>query len=93
MKFSGGPVVKALCFDLSGHEFDSWLDFPGGSAGKESPCNSGDLGLIPELGRSPGKGKGYPLQYSGLGNSMDRIVHGVGKSQTGLSDFHFRLHI
>ena len=86
-------MVKALCFDLSGHEFDSWLGFPGGSAGKESPCNSGDLGSIPGLGRSPGKGKGYPLQYSGLGNSMDHIVHGVGKSQTGLRDFHFHLHI
>ena len=45
--------------------------FPGGSAGKESACNAGDLGLIPGLGRSPGEGKGYPLQYSGLKNSMD----------------------
>ena len=62
--------------------------FPGGSAGKESPCNVGDLGLIPELGRSLGEGKGYPLQYSGLENSTDCIVHGVAKSQTGLSDFH-----
>ena len=42
------------------------LGFPGGSAGKESACNAGDLGSIPGLGRSPGKGKGYPLQYSGL---------------------------
>ena len=42
----------------------------------------GDLGLIPGLGRSPGEGKGYPLQYSGLENSMDCIVHGVAKSQT-----------
>ena len=48
-----------------------------GSAGKESACNAGDLGLIPGLGRSPGEGKGYPLQYSGLENSMDYIVHGV----------------
>ena len=63
--------------------------FPGGSAGKESTCNAGDLGLIPGLGRSPGEGKGYPLQYSGLENSMDYIVHGVAKSQTQLSDFHF----
>ena len=53
-----------------------------GLAGKESACNAGDLGLIPGLGRSPGEGKGYPLQYSGLGNSMDCIVHGVTKSQT-----------
>ena len=49
----------------------------------------GDLGLIPGLGRSPGEGKGYPLQYSGLENSMDCIVHGVTKSQTQLSKFHF----
>jgi len=51
------------------------LDFPGGSAGKESTCNEGDLGSIPGLGRSPEEGKGYPLQYSGLGNSMDGIVY------------------
>ena len=58
-----------------------------GSAGKESACNAGDLGSIPGLGRSPGKGNGYPLQYSGLENSMDRgawwaTVHGVTKSHT-----------
>ena len=47
------------------------LGFPDGSAGKESACNEGDLGLIPGLGSSPGGGKGYPLQYSGLENSMD----------------------
>ena len=47
------------------------------------------LGLIPGLGRSPGEGKGYLLPYSGLENSMDCIVHGVAKSQTRLSDFHF----
>ena len=52
-------------------------------------CNVGDLGSIPGLGRSPGEGKGYPLQYSGLENSMDCIVHGVAKSWTRLSDFHF----
>ena len=46
------------------------LGFPCGSAGKESACNVGDLGLIPGLGRSPGEGKGYLLQYSGLENSM-----------------------
>ena len=61
----------------------------GGSAGKESTCSAGDLGSIPGLGRSPGEGKGYPLQYSGMENSMDCIVHGVTKSQTGLSDFYF----
>ena len=62
--------------------FKSFMGFPGGSAGKESACNVGDLDLIPGLGRSPGEGKGYPLQYSGLENSMDCIVHGVAKSQT-----------
>ena len=66
-----------------------FLGFPGGSAGKESACNVGDLGLIPELGRSPGEGKGYPLQHSGLENSMDCMVHGVAKSWTQLSNFHF----
>ena len=50
--------------------------FPCGSAGKESSYNVGDLGLIPELGRSSGGGKGYPLQYSGLENSMDYTVLG-----------------
>ena len=63
------------------------MEFSGGSAGKEFACNAGDLGLIPGLGRSPGEGKGYPLQYSGLENSMDCIVHGVAKSRTRLSDF------
>ena len=52
-----------------------------------------DLGLIPGLGRSPGEGKGYPLQYSGLENSMDCIVHGVAKSCTCLSDFSFHLEV
>ena len=59
-----------------------FLGFPYGSAGKESTCNVGDLGSIPGLGRSPGKWKGYPVQYSDLENSMDYIVHGVAKSQT-----------
>ena len=59
-------------------------------AGKESACNAGDLGSIPWLGRSPGEGKGYPLQYSGLENSMENsMVLRVAKSQTRLSDFHF----
>ena len=61
---------------------------PGGSAGKESTCNVGNLGSIPGLGRSPGEGKSYPLQYSGLENCMDCTVHGVTKSCTWLSDFH-----
>ena len=92
------PSVRRLCFD-------SWvgkipwrrdrlptpvfLGFPCGSAGEESACNTGDLGLIPGFGRSPGEGKGYPLQYSGLENSMDCIVHGVSKSRTWLRDFDF----
>ena len=78
------------------YQFDSWIEkihwrrdrlpspvflgFPGDSAGKESACNAEDLGLIPGLGRSPGEGKGNPLQYSGLENSMDCIVLGVAKS-------------
>ena len=64
------------------------LRFPDSSVHKESTCNAGDLGSIPGLGRSPGEGKGYPLQYSGLENSMDCIVRGVAKSQTPLSDLH-----
>ena len=56
--------------------------FPGGSAGKESACNAGDLDLILGLRISSGEGKGCPLQYSGLENSMDCIVHGVTRSQT-----------
>ena len=84
-------------------QFDSWvrkicwrrdrlptpvsLGFPGGSAGKESACNAGDLGSMPGLGRSPGEGNGNPLQYSGLENPMDRgalwaIDYGVAKSRT-----------
>ena len=56
--------------------------FPGDSGGNESACHVGDLGLIPGSGRCPGGGKGYPLQYPGLENSMDCIVHGVSKSRT-----------
>ena len=67
------------------------IDFTGGSDGKESTCNVGDLGLIPGLGRSPGGGHGNPLQYSSLENPHDRgawwaTVHGVAKSCTQLSD-------
>ena len=70
--------------------------FPGfhcGSAGKESACKVGDPGLIPGLGRSPGERNGYPLQYSDLENSMDCIVHGVARSQTWVSNFHFHISI
>ena len=62
-----------------------YMGFSGGSDSKESACNTRDLGLIPESGRSPGEGNGYPLQYSYLENSMDRgawqaMVHGTTKS-------------
>ena len=77
LKFNGINVI-----------LNTLLGFPCGSAGKESACNAGDLGLIPGLGRSPGEGKGYSLQYSGLENSMECIIHGVTKSRTQLSDFH-----
>ena len=67
------------------------MGFPGGSDGKESACNAGDPGSIPELGRSLGERNGYPLQYSFLKNSMDRgarqaTVHRVTKNQTRLSN-------
>ena len=65
-----------------------WLLFCG-STGKESACNAGNLGLIPGSGRSPGEEKVYPLQFSGLENSMHCIVLGVTRSQTRLSNFHF----
>ena len=76
-------TITCLLFERSLHH---------SSVGKESACNAGNLGLIPGLGRSPGEGKGYPLHYSGLENSMDCIVHGVTKSRTGLSDFHSLAH-
>ena len=70
------------------------LNFLGSSDCKESVCNAGNPGLIPGSGRTPAEGNGNPLQYSCLENSMDRgawqaTVHGVSKSQTGLSDYHF----
>ena len=98
------PLIR-VHLQCRGPQFNSWVGkiccrgerlhtpvfwgFPSGSAGKESVCNAGDLGLILGLGRSPGEGKGYLLQYSGLENSMDCVVHGVAKSQTRLRDFHF----
>ena len=70
----------------------TWLEsFPDSSVGKESTCNAGDPSLIPGSGRSTGEGIGYPLQYSGLENSKDCIVHGVTKSQTRLSNVHFHM--
>ena len=61
----------------------------GGSEVKASASNVGDLGSISGSGRSSGEGKGYPLQYSGLENSMDSIVYGITKSWTRLNNFHF----
>ena len=102
-------LVKNLPAKKQGIWFDSWawkihwrqdrlsapvyLGFPCGSAGKESLLQYGRPQFSPGLGRSPGEGKGYPLQYSGLENSMDRIVHGVPKSWTLLSEFHFHFHV
>ena len=70
-----------------------FLGFPCGSAGKESTCNVGDLSMIPGLGRSPGEGKDYALQYPGLENCMDYIVLGVTKSWTRLSDLGWMDHV
>ena len=96
---------QRICLQCRTPRFDSWvgkthwrrdrlptpvfLGLPCGSAGKESACNAGDLGSSPGLGRFPGEGNSYPLQYSGLENSMDCIVHGVAESWTRLSAFHF----
>ena len=63
--------------------------FPDSSLGKESACHTGDPGSIPGSGRSAGEEIGYPLQYFGLENSMDGMVHGAAKRWTGLSNFHF----
>ena len=92
------PAMQETLVQFLGQE-DAWrkdrlptpvfLGVPCGSAGKESACSVGDLGSIPGLGRFPGEGKGYPLQYSGLENSTDCIVQGVTKSWTRLRDFHF----
>ena len=92
----GGLILVPVYPRVMQKRFKNWkklpftdhLGFPGGSAGKESACNEGDLGLIPGLGRSLGEGKGYPIQYSGPENSMDCIGQGITKSQTQLSDFH-----
>ena len=73
-------IINAILFILA--KYLPYLGFPCGSAGKNSSCNAGDLGSNPGLGRSPGEGKGSPLQYSGLENSVDYTVHGVAKSRT-----------
>ena len=69
------------------------MSFPGGSDGKESVCNVGDLGSVPALGRPPREGKGYLLQGSGLEHSMECIVYRVAKSSTQLSHFHFHFSL
>ena len=73
-------VSPSICHEVMGPNSlptPVLLGFPSVTAGKESTCNAGDLGLIPGLGRCSGEGYGYPLQYSCLENSMDCIVHGV----------------
>ena len=84
-KKCAGSCLLSICVQLllTHDGLPLWL------SSRESSCNVGDLGLNPGLGRSLGKGKGYPLQYCGLENSMNCIVHGVAKSQTRLRDFHF----
>ena len=77
------PILK----DFAKVGLPLWLN------GKESACNTWDLGLIHGLGRSPGEGNGYPLQYSGLGNSMDCTVDAVAKSWKWLSGFHSYFHL
>ena len=102
--FPDNSVGKESYLQCRRPQFDSWvgkihwrrdrlptpvfLGFPSGSAVKESSCNAGDKRSIPGLGISPGEGIGYPLQYSGLENSVDCIVHGIAKSWTRLSDCH-----
>ena len=110
--FPNSSVGKESTCNAGDPWFDSWvgkirwrrdrlptpvfLGFPCGSASKESAHNARDPSSVPGLGRSPGEGKGYPLQCSDLENSMDCKVHGVTKSQAWLSDsphftsFHFQ---
>ena len=82
-------VLKRVLFQQAQKQIcQTWGDcFPDSSVGKESACNVGDLVSNPGLGRSPGEGRGYPFQYSGLKNSIDYIVPGVAKNQTLVSDF------
>ena len=95
MEQAWGPVVCSHSSAAAGAPVKpclNFLDFPAGSEGKESACNARDLSSIPGLRKSPGGGNGNPLQYSCLGNSMDRgawwatTVHGITNSQTQLSN-------
>ena len=85
--------VGQICWRRDRLPTPIFLGFPCGSAGKESARSAGDQGSIPGLGRSPGEGKGYPLQYSGLKNSKNSMVRGVTESWTPLSDFHFFIQL
>ena len=85
--------IRKICWRRDRLPTPAFLGFPCGSAGKESACNAGDLHSLPGLGRSLGEGKGYTLQYSGLENSIDCLVHGVPNSQTRLSNFHSLTHV
>ena len=76
--------VRKICWRMDRLPTPVFLGFPCSSTGKESICSAGDLASIPGLRRSLGEGKGYPLQYSGLENSVDCIVQGVTKSWTQL---------
>ena len=87
----GGKWSKGTNFQFKINK--CWGCHVRGSASKESTCNAGDLSSIPGLGRSPGERKDYPLQYSGLENSMDCLVHGVEKNWTRLRDFIFICHV
>ena len=80
-------LLQETLFCLS--HIEIYISVPGIPAGKESACNAGDLGLIPGLGKSPGEGNSYPLQYSDLENPMDCIVHRVTKCWIQQSNFHF----
>ena len=109
IKLQWKNLSKNLRYHNSRPRFNSWvrkihqrrdrlptpvfLGFTCGSIGKEFTCNAGDLCSIPRLGRFPGEGKGYPLQYPGLENPMDCIVRGVAKSRTWLTfTFTYQLH-
>ena len=94
-------LLPGLFNSLSGQQLLGSIKYDGGfsgdSDGKESAYNTGHLGLIPRSGRSPGGGNGYPLHYSCLENPVDRgawlaTVHGVTKSRTWLSNWHFHFH-